>query len=399
MTKPDGYIPKHCHHAPSNQGYVRLSGKLIYTGIWGSPEATGKYERLVAEWLIQGRRTPNLEETPDGDEYRVVDLIADFMRHADTWYATSEGKPGREIANLRLVLRPLRALYGPVRADSFGPLQLKSFRDHLVRSGSLCRKTINQRVGIVRRVFNWGVEEEKVPADLGFALSKVRSLPYGRGSARESVKVQPVSEADMRAVLPRLSSVVGAMVQLQWFTGMRPGEVVLLRMADIDRSGRIWIYTPRTHKTMYLERKRQIPIGPRAQEVLRPHLKLDPEAFVFSPKDADAELRARKAAARATPMTPSQKKRHQLAMRKPARRFNEHYSVPAYELAIRRACEAAAVPHWCPNQLRHSAATRIRREHGLEAARVTLGHSSSAVTEIYAEADLSSALEIMEQMG
>ena len=49
--------------------------------------------------------------------------------------------------------------------------------------------------------------------------------------------------------------------------------------------------------------------------------------------------------------------------------------------------------------MRHSAATRIRKEHGLEASRVVLGHQSQAVTEVYAEIDMAKAQKIMEEMG
>ena len=55
--------------------------------------------------------------------------------------------------------------------------------------------------------------------------------------------------------------------------------------------------------------------------------------------------------------------------------------------------------HWSPNQLRHNAATHIRKEFGLDAARVILGHSSPAVTEVYAELDQAKAMEIMGKIG
>lgn len=54
---------------------------------------------------------------------------------------------------------------------------------------------------------------------------------------------------------------------------------------------------------------------------------------------------------------------------------------------------------WGPNRLRHSAATRLRREEGLEAARVCLGHARAAVTEIYAEADHLRSQQIMLRHG
>jgi integrase len=49
--------------------------------------------------------------------------------------------------------------------------------------------------------------------------------------------------------------------------------------------------------------------------------------------------------------------------------------------------------------LRHSAATRLRREYGLDVARVILGHSSPVVTEIYAEVDREKALKVMAEAG
>jgi integrase len=49
--------------------------------------------------------------------------------------------------------------------------------------------------------------------------------------------------------------------------------------------------------------------------------------------------------------------------------------------------------------LRHAAATRLRREFGLDVARVVLGHSSPVVTEIYAEADREKAAAVMRKIG
>lgn len=40
--------------------------------------------------------------------------------------------------------------------------------------------------------------------------------------------------------------------------------------------------------------------------------------------------------------------------------------------------------HWHPHQLRHNAATYLRKEFGLETARIILGQRSAAITEIYA---------------
>jgi integrase len=57
------------------------------------------------------------------------------------------------------------------------------------------------------------------------------------------------------------------------------------------------------------------------------------------------------------------------------------------------------VPHWHPHQLRHNAATTLRREHGIEVARIILGHRSAAITEVYAEVDHTRAIEVMAKIG
>jgi site-specific recombinase XerC len=54
---------------------------------------------------------------------------------------------------------------------------------------------------------------------------------------------------------------------------------------------------------------------------------------------------------------------------------------------------------WSPNQLRHSHATKVRKEFGLEAAGASLGHSKMSATEIYAERDSQLALNVAAKIG
>ena len=55
--------------------------------------------------------------------------------------------------------------------------------------------------------------------------------------------------------------------------------------------------------------------------------------------------------------------------------------------------------HWHPHQLRHNAATFLRKEFGLETARIILGHRSAAITEVYAELDQQKAMEAIVRVG
>ena len=71
-----------------------------------------------------------------------------------------------------------------------------------------------------------------------------------------------------------------------------------MRGCDLDRGGKIWLYRPQGHKTEHHGKTREIWIGPRAQDILTPFLKLDPNAYLFSPKDAEAHRKAKMAATR-----------------------------------------------------------------------------------------------------
>ncbi len=63
------------------------------------------------------------------------------------------------------------------------------------------------------------------------------------------------------------------------------------------------------------------------------------------------------------------------------------------------ADQVELIPHWHPHQLRHNAATALRREHGIETARIILGHRSPAITEVYAEVDHARAISVMAEVG
>ena len=47
----------------------------------------------------------------------------------------------------------------------------------------------------------------------------------------------------------------------------------------------------------------------------------------------------------------------------------------------------------------HNAATFLRREYGVELARMILGHTTAFTTEIDAEADRQRAIDVMRQIG
>jgi integrase len=78
------------------------------------------------------------------------------------------------------------------------------------------------------------------------------------------------------------------MIDLQLLAGMRPGEVVIMRSCDVDMSCPVWVYRPQLHKTEHHGPSREIRLGPKAQAIVQSFLKADLQAYLFSPKDAEA---------------------------------------------------------------------------------------------------------------
>jgi integrase len=296
-------------------------------------------------------------------------------------------------------------------AADFGPLKLKAIRQTLIDAGH-SRVYINKLVPIIPRMFKWAAAEEIIPGSVYHALRTVEGLRKGRTDAHETKPVLPVADEVVNATLPHLRAVVSDMVRFQRLTGCRPGEVCQLRPCDVERSGDVWQYRPESHKTEHHGRERIIYIGPQAQQVLLPYLLRDAQAQCFSPAESEVKRHEEQRARRKTRVQPSQRNRRKA---RPKRSPATRYTKDSYGRAITRGIgkanaqrkeeasdmgiEPMLLPHWHPNQLRHSKATEIRREFGLEAAQVILGHAKADVTQVYAERDAALAVEVARKIG
>jgi integrase len=390
-------LPAYRLHKPSGRAVVTLGGKQHYLGAWNSPESKAEYRRLIAEWLASGRGRPKAAEAPPPAAPTVAEVVLAYWRHAEAHYRTPDGGPSRELDNVRDALRPLRKLYGTTPARDFGPLALRAVRDEMVRSGSLARTTVNARINRIRRVFRWAASVEMVPPELVTALAAVDGLREGRTEAPESGGVAPVPVEHVEAALPFMPAPVGAIVRVQLLSGCRAGEVMAMRGRDLAPGEPTWQYRPAGHKNRWRGRDRVIHLGPKAVGVIKPFLKPDTSAYLFSPADVVAEMHARRRAGRVSRPTPSE-----LARRcpvAPGRKHAARYNRTTYRQAVVRACRKAGAPEFSPLQLRHTAATLIRARYGLESAQAVLGHARADTTQIYAERDTARARAVMAEIG
>ena len=381
-----------------DRAFVELDGKRHYLGAFDDPTSKQAYHRLVSEWMANGQR---LKANPS--TITITEVCSRYYQFVEATY--------QEPANYTAALRPLRKLYGPTPAVEFGPLAMKTVRETMVKL-KWSRKYVNKNIYRLKRMFKWAKNEQLIPSEVFEGVRDFEGLKRGQTTAPETKKVKPVSQAYVDAIEEHASRQVWAMVQLQLLTAARPGEIVIMRPCDIDRSGEIWVYRPDDHKTAYLDYEREIYIGKRGQAVLKPFLETRlPQTYLFSPAEADEERKAAMREARKTSVQPSQLDRRK---EDPQRKPQARYTTSTYARAISYAVKAAFRPadmdndayrvwkapqHWHPNQLRHNAATFLRKEFGLEVASIILGHKKVDVTQVYAERDIEKAVSVIGKVG
>jgi integrase len=286
-------------------------------------------------------------------------------------------------------------------------------------------------------MFKWAASRELMPASVHQSLATLEPLRRGRTTARETDRVLPVTQPMIDAVIPHLSRPVQALVQLQLLTGARPGELLAMRPCDIefDKAEELWLYRPEQHKNAFRERERLIFLGPQAQPIVKEFLNdRATNGFLFSPKDSVTEHHALRRERR---MTAASCGNRPGTNRQTAPRIGpgDRYTTGSYNRAVQYGCDRAFPPpfalarrrgetvkQWrkrlvtedkwddlCAwrrahrfhvNQLRHTAATFLRHEFGLEVAQLVLGHASANITDaVYGERDHGKVIEVMRRIG
>jgi hypothetical protein len=196
-------------------------------------------------WVNQWRSDPMVRDPGDTGPLTVALAVERYEAHAATYYAGS-----RETLNIRHTLRALVEVAGDTLASEIGPETIDAYRElQVARDISL--GVINQRVRTIRRAWKWLASKRLVSIESWQCLCALEPLRRGRCAARVTEPVRPVADSVVERTCDALPPSIAAMVRLQRITGMRPGEVCAMEWREIDRSGEVWVYEPRHHKTAH----------------------------------------------------------------------------------------------------------------------------------------------------
>jgi integrase len=356
------------------------------------------------------RNNPSVKCPTDVAVMTLVNAYALFQQHAKAHYIhADDGKQTGKAKGFDNAMRPMLDLFGDVRLSAMTAQHLGGVRDEMVKRGWSVG-TINERVRLTRQVWRWFTNKGHADAGVWYGMKAIEPLAIGRGVVvdgetfypPEGEEILPVPDADLLAVIYHVVPTIRDMIYTQMMTGMRPTETCIMRPMDIDTTGSIWLYVPRRHKMSHKKKSRRIAIGPRVQDIIRPYLsrRLNIADPIFSQREAFTEsCDARRAAFDATARKGDYRKAASYQARERTSRGNLEFDRTRYAKHISRACEATGANLWSPNQLRHNAATNIRKRFGLEAAQAVLGHAKADTTEIYAQIGMERAVAAMEAVG
>jgi integrase len=360
-------------------------------------KARQRYQHwLDTEWKVKAHvRTPRGE----AGRFTIARLCGQYLLWARSTYR-KRGKPTTHVTNIRYAMRALRDACGPELAADFSAPKLAALREAMIPGGrggeAHAASTVNDRLSIIRAAFAWGREKGHVTREVANDLLHVRRVIAGRSKAKPAKKIQSVPRATVDAALGQLPPALVDMLNLLWLTGARPGEICDLCAADVETTGDVWLYVPPVHKLDHKNIVRVIPIGPKGQDIVRRYLTTNLRAPLFSPALAHGQRLEAKRAGRKTKLWPSHARRHKAD---PTADLSDRYTAGSLRKAVHRACDAAGVPRFNPNQVRHSAATITTKRFGKDAARALLGHTSEATTEIYLDPDVQTAMRVAKEVG
>ena len=318
----------------------------------------------------------------------------------------------REHPDLQFTIRIKKFMepYHSWPVSDFGPDELLDVQDALVKykyvqgkkKKRYTRGGINDVIKWIRKIWKWGMGRQFITAEQVQGLEEVKPLRMGDTEAPDNHKRTRVTEEDFLKVVNAVSSVVGDMLQLIWYTAMRPYEVCNMRPFDIlCDDPDCWLYIPGRdqtpvgrHKTTRFERVKVIPLTSKCQEILKPRIK-DPASkeYIFSPEEAMQEVREKKSANRKVPLKygnrpGTNRKKHPMV--KPGKKYDHH----SLRNACKRGCKRAGVEVFVPYDLRRTKATGTRSILGKEAAKVLLGHTKTDTTDIYLLEEVQEAIKV-----
>jgi integrase len=191
----------------------------------------------------------------------VAHVLNAFLKHSRSQHSEETAKWHAYLLN------PFLMMFGKLRVTRLRTKHVRAW----VKSKGYNPTSANKAIGVLKRAFNWAVEEEHLPRNPIAHVRKPKPLTRDRVLAPEERRLILASIKG-----PAFRQFVNAMT----LTGCRPGEVATVTAADVDLGTGLWVLTK--HKTAKKTgRPRIVYLCPEALELTRELVARHPEGPLF----------------------------------------------------------------------------------------------------------------------
>lgn len=243
------------------EGGVRKQIKLLKAP--DTKEAKRKAEdQLVKELSARSYSQEKAAEEPSLQTWLTVGhVLRGFLRH-------SQEEHTKETADWHgYILKPFLEAWGRLRIARLKKLHVKAW----IKAKKYNPTSAAKAIGVLKRAFNWAVEEEHIPRNPIKHVRKPKCLTRDR----------TITPDERKLVLASITgSAFRRFVNALTLTGARPGEVARVTAADVDLDRGLWMLEK--HKTAKKTGKpRLIHLSPEALELTRELMAKHPEGPLF----------------------------------------------------------------------------------------------------------------------
>lgn len=224
------------------------------------------FEKQLREELILGIDEPKRE-------------LPTYKEHAQDWmdtYVLVNNKPSEVAAKRKILKHHLLPFFGKMRLDEISKKSIDRFKGAQIKAG-LQAKTINNHLTVLRRSLTSAVEWELLPVVPTVQWLKARRPDFDFFTHEESEQLLAVAPPGFHAMLTTALK-----------TGLRRGELLVLRWQDVDfRAGAITVrqaLSLNVVSTPKSGRSRTVPMSAKLKEILLAH-RHDLGPYVFCKDD------------------------------------------------------------------------------------------------------------------
>ena len=345
-----------------------------------------KAERQYKDWLreylqiahpAQPAKSSQSAKSPQPSRsamsHSINDLVLAFIKEYQNQYVENSFGCHKKACEL------LSEMYGGCAIASFRIPQFKQLIERMIEKKWALR-TINQRIGVIKKVFHYALEHDLIDGDQYGRIQSVSRVRSDDRRVKPAKKILPVPVDVVKRALPYFRPIVADILQVQLGGAMRAGEVCRMRFDELGWGDKGALhYRPVKHKNASRGKKRDIILGPKAQKILATYGVTPeviesgdfPREYVFDPRKF---IRAQ-------------------------RNSHPYFLTQCYCREVKAGREAAVAAGvikeselWASHQLRHRKLTDTRRDYGPDEAQLVAGHSDIRTTQRYAEPDMSKAV-------